>query len=228
MTLVDLQAMAAKQQLESRMHFFYLINLLGIFFFLTKWPQWAFPIKKNCTLISQSLNVCVKKHSIALFDEVSNTETRSQVQLCILLSLPNYGIFNGQCSQNKTVTTLLHVRVLMLSSKWWLFVLHVDHMGHSCLCGLGKENLKCRPDVLYTVLYAWFWETILTLDHFTSPLIFKLVLQCKTFEEAFDPYLYLHGLHVEVTGWFKCFGTSGQPVCGNGSEGTHAHEGVGG
>ncbi len=33
MTLVDLQAMAAKQQLETRMHLFFVIILLGIVFF---------------------------------------------------------------------------------------------------------------------------------------------------------------------------------------------------
>ncbi len=79
-----------------------------------------------------------KKHLIALFDEVSNTETRSQEQRCILLSLPNYGIINGRCSQNKTVTTLLHVRVLMLSSKWWLFVLHEQ---------VHLNKLECREKV---------------------------------------------------------------------------------
>ncbi len=64
--------------------------------------------EKNSCLTSQSLNLCVKKHSIALFEEVSNTETRyHQVQLCILLSLPNYGIINSQCSQNKMVTTCM-------------------------------------------------------------------------------------------------------------------------
>lgn len=50
---------------------------------------------------------------------------------------------------------------------------------------LGKRKV-CRPDILYT---AWFWKTFLTLDNFTSPLIFnwftfQLVLQCKTFEEV--------------------------------------------
>ncbi len=57
MALVDLQVMAAKQQLETRMH-----NSSGNrFFFFIQVATLSISNEKNSTLISQSLNVCVKK-----------------------------------------------------------------------------------------------------------------------------------------------------------------------